>query len=446
LLHTQGVQRSFDVKLLDFGIAKLTADARTMATSAVGTPLWMAPEQTDPRAKIAPTADVWPLGLLVFSMLTGQSYWRVASDPSVSVQALMREILFEPIDAPSVRAVELGIDVLLPLGFDAWFSMCVDRDVARRFSTAKEAWDALVPVLGAEVKPPAQLAALVKAGSGATDRRRLELDATAPVGASQVETAATMPVSGLSGMDATVDASALAAVAVSGHATGLSVGHTVPGAAAPARSNVRTFGAIAVAALIGIGSWQLATSRAERQHLARQEATQEARQEAAEAREEAREENAIAPSSSRETLTPPSTNSVGLGMNSVATPTLSASVALAVVVPDAPLSRSAAVAAPPKPAPPPTPKLEGFNSVEAQRSMEFLARTVKHHCARLPGPRAFGVTVTFGPSGRAIKAKTNTFIAAPTGTCVENILFGAYVSPFDPASGNGIAAIAISLD
>ncbi len=429
LLHTHDVQRSFDVKLLDFGIAKLTADARTMATSAMGTPLWMAPEQTDPRAKIAPTADVWPLGLLVFTMLTGQSYWRVASDPSVSMQALMREILFEPIDAPSVRAVELGIDVPLPVGFDAWFSRCVDRDATRRFSMANEAWLALVPVLGAEVKPPAHLASLAMADGGSSHRRKLEVDATAPIGANHVEMAATKPVSGLSGMEATVDASALAAVAVSGHMTGLSVGQTVPTVVAPARSSVRTFGAIAAAALIGVVSWQVATSRAERQHLTMQE-------------------SASSPRSSSETPAPDATNSVGAAEDARPAPGLSSSVATPVVIRDAPLSSFSAVAsaAPPKPAAPAKPKLPGFNAEEAQRSLEFQARSAKIHCGRMPGARAFGVTVTFEPSGRAIKAKANTFVAAPTGICAEGILYGALVPAFDPASGNAVSSVAISLD
>jgi hypothetical protein len=425
LLHTQDVQRSFDVKLLDFGIAKLTADARTMATSAVGTPLWMAPEQTDPRAKIAPTADVWPLGLLVFTMLTGHSYWRVAADPSVSVQALMREILFEAVDAPSVRAVELGIDVPLPVGLDAWFLRCLDREPSRRFSSANEAWEALVPVLGSEVQPPARLAALTSTAGALKDRMSLEAAATAPVGASHLESASTKLAPGLSGMEATVDASALAAVAASGHTTGLSVGQTVPTTGTSQRSTVRTFGAIAAAALIGVVSWQVATSRAEHQRLAGQE-------------------NVKASSSSSETIAP--TNSAG----AVTTfpNVLPSNLAGPVVVPDAPLPASSSIvpAVPPKPPTPPKPKLPGFDAAAAQRSVDFLAAGAKFTCGRLPGPRAFGVTVTFSPAGRAIKVHANMFVAEPTATCAENVLFGAYVPPYDPVSGNGVAVASVSMD
>jgi hypothetical protein len=209
----------------------------------------------------------------------------------------------------------------------------------------------------------------------------------------------------------------------------LSVGQTVPAVVPPTRSNVRTFGAIAAAVLIGVVSWQVATSRAERQHIAEQK-------------------NTTADRSSSETMVPAMTNSVGIGTEPVAALAPSASVAVPVVVPDAPLSNSSAIVptAPAKPLPPPKPKLPPFDAAEAQRSLEFLARTAKIHCARLPGPRAFGVTVTFGPSGRAIKAKANTFLLEPTGTCAQGVLLGARVSAFDPAMGNGTAAAAVALD
>ncbi|MCA9580096.1 MAG: serine/threonine protein kinase, partial [Myxococcales bacterium] len=63
------------VKVLDFGIAKIFADAKTSKTDAMGSPLWMAPEQTERGDRIGPQTDVWALGLIAFTVLTGRKYW-----------------------------------------------------------------------------------------------------------------------------------------------------------------------------------------------------------------------------------------------------------------------------------------------------------------------------------------------------------------------------------
>jgi hypothetical protein len=139
LATAQSSDRDLNVKVLDFGIAKLVAEAQDSGTANVGTPLWMAPEQTDLRAAIGPAADIWPLGLIAYRMLTGQHYWRSANDPSGSMQSLLREGLIEPIAPASSRAAEQGVHNLLPPGFDEWFARAVHRDPNARFSSAAEA-------------------------------------------------------------------------------------------------------------------------------------------------------------------------------------------------------------------------------------------------------------------------------------------------------------------
>jgi serine/threonine protein kinase len=86
----------FTVKVLDFGIAKIVADAKTSRTAPVGSPMWMAPEQTD-RSKVTPASDVWALGLVAFHLLSGRYFWTAANDEDTTVTQLLREILFEPI-------------------------------------------------------------------------------------------------------------------------------------------------------------------------------------------------------------------------------------------------------------------------------------------------------------------------------------------------------------
>jgi serine/threonine-protein kinase len=64
------------VKLLDFGIAKLTGDVagsrRTRTGIVMGTPAYMSPEQCEGRGKIDHRTDIYALGILMYEMMTGR--------------------------------------------------------------------------------------------------------------------------------------------------------------------------------------------------------------------------------------------------------------------------------------------------------------------------------------------------------------------------------------
>lgn len=126
---------TYMVKVLDFGVAKVVAEA-SAGTGAVGTPFWMAPEQAEVRgSRIGPRTDIWALGLIAFFALTGRIYWLTAKDPKVQVAMLLRELLMAPLAPASVRAKELGFEDPLPPGFDAWFARCVTREPIDRFES-----------------------------------------------------------------------------------------------------------------------------------------------------------------------------------------------------------------------------------------------------------------------------------------------------------------------
>ncbi len=147
---SQSGERASVVKILDFGVAKLASEAATQATAAVGSPLWMAPEQTAP-GPVTPAADVWPLGLLAYELLTGEPFWRAAKLPGSTPMHLLREIVLAPIPAASERAGERAGErgrARLPPGFDAWFARCVAREPSDRFADASLAWQGMQPLLG----------------------------------------------------------------------------------------------------------------------------------------------------------------------------------------------------------------------------------------------------------------------------------------------------------
>jgi formylglycine-generating enzyme required for sulfatase activity/tRNA A-37 threonylcarbamoyl transferase component Bud32 len=142
----------FTAKILDFGIAKLAADTARTGTQPLGTPLFMAPEQTDRMGKIAPSTDVWAIGLLAFRMLSGREFWREADG---SLAGLIKEICIDPIPAATERAREMGVDKYIPPGFDAWFALCVNQNQDARFQEAGAAVQAFTEIVPAGSKATA---------------------------------------------------------------------------------------------------------------------------------------------------------------------------------------------------------------------------------------------------------------------------------------------------
>ena len=134
------------IKILDFGIAKITGDAsrelvRSAATTTgqiFGTPLYMSPEQAKAdSSKICPQTDVWALGIIAFRLLTGKDIWSAET-----ITHLIAQIAYEPMPIPSENGSHLGHD------FDAWFAVCCARESSERYATAGEAVTALSKALG----------------------------------------------------------------------------------------------------------------------------------------------------------------------------------------------------------------------------------------------------------------------------------------------------------
>ncbi|MDB4934439.1 MAG: hypothetical protein JWP87_1411 [Labilithrix sp.] len=143
--------RSVTVKVLDFGIAKVLTGSIATTTKAMGSPLWMAPEQTIQDGGIAPATDVWAIGLVAFYALTGKFYWHAANGIGGTPITLMREITLDPFEPASLRSKRFG-GATLPPDFDAWFARCIDREPANRFKDAGEAMPALLALLASAPK------------------------------------------------------------------------------------------------------------------------------------------------------------------------------------------------------------------------------------------------------------------------------------------------------
>jgi serine/threonine protein kinase len=169
-------------KLIDFGIAKVKADALrvsqvvgTQLGAFLGTPQYMSPEQMRGRSTVDYRTDLWALAIIACECLVGRYPFSATTIGDLTVQICMEEPL-----APST----LG-DV--PAGFDQWFFKGTHKEPGDRFESAGEMADALTKVLvpgeralasgrrSAPLVPPSTGA--LHGGWSATSRRLLRLSA-----------------------------------------------------------------------------------------------------------------------------------------------------------------------------------------------------------------------------------------------------------------------------
>ncbi len=137
------------VKVLDFGIAKIVKDAHTQAnaTRALGTPLYMAPEQFLLQSAVSGATDIFALGMIAFTLLVGKPYWFKESKMAGEVIAFAIHASHGPTESAVSRAWELyGVE--LPKDFDAWFFQATAANPTERFASAGEAVIALADALG----------------------------------------------------------------------------------------------------------------------------------------------------------------------------------------------------------------------------------------------------------------------------------------------------------
>ncbi len=116
------------VKLLDFGIAKLAShDALTSTGAAIGTPFYMSPEQILARSLDART-DIYSFGVLFFEALVGRMPF-VGEPLQVAMQHCN-------VPCPSIAEVAPGVSV--PPGLEALLQRMLAKDPDERIQTMAE--------------------------------------------------------------------------------------------------------------------------------------------------------------------------------------------------------------------------------------------------------------------------------------------------------------------
>jgi len=133
------------VKLMDFGIARITQDRRlTQTGNTVGSLYYMSPEQINGTPDADERSDLYSLGVSLYQMLTGKRPFDGDSDFKI-MAAHLQQTPIAPIE----------LDPELPAALNEVIMLAIAREPARRFQSA----DAMLAALTSVGNQPAVAAA-----------------------------------------------------------------------------------------------------------------------------------------------------------------------------------------------------------------------------------------------------------------------------------------------
>jgi WD40 repeat protein/serine/threonine protein kinase len=118
------------LKITDFGLAKkldASYEQRTQSGAILGTPSYMAPEQALGKSKeVAPTADVYALGAILYELMTGRPPFKAATP----LDTLLQVLSAEPVPPRKLRPK-------VPLDLETICLKCLQKEPNQRYPSAK---------------------------------------------------------------------------------------------------------------------------------------------------------------------------------------------------------------------------------------------------------------------------------------------------------------------
>jgi serine/threonine-protein kinase len=121
------------IKVLDFGISKMTdrsgvaAGAATGTSALMGSPLYMSPEQMRSAKDVDARTDIWALGVILFELITGRPVFLGESVTELAIQVANES-------PPAIRAFRPDV----PSGLEAIVFKCLEKDRRQRYRNVAE--------------------------------------------------------------------------------------------------------------------------------------------------------------------------------------------------------------------------------------------------------------------------------------------------------------------
>jgi serine/threonine-protein kinase len=112
------------VKVLDFGVSKVLGDEGKLTTDrqALGSPLYMSPEQMNSSAQVDARSDIWAMGIILYELLAGKTPFHAEG-----IQQLCMRVMFGP-------PIPLGdYRPGIPPSLEAVILQCLEKERDRRW-------------------------------------------------------------------------------------------------------------------------------------------------------------------------------------------------------------------------------------------------------------------------------------------------------------------------
>ena len=152
------------VKVLDFGISKLVADADPTATvphagltsthELLGSPLYMSPEQLMSSRDVDARVDIWALGVVLHELVAGSAPFEAISIPQLCTLILN-------VEPPPLSSIKRGV----PQGLDAVVLRCLAKEPEGRYPNLAALAEALAPFGTVDARTSASRIARILHGS-----------------------------------------------------------------------------------------------------------------------------------------------------------------------------------------------------------------------------------------------------------------------------------------